>query len=120
MFSEGTYFRRYNENSITKVLKVRNFNRLLTNDRLLELALNANLNDNVKRKIYGFSFIQLKELLLALLLTNNRKLRDAFYKYKKHNMVIGHGSYGTLKTFIQTRNYFLFKLICFLQIKLRG
>jgi glycosyltransferase involved in cell wall biosynthesis len=129
VFSDGQYLRRYNPTSITHVLKRRNFNRLDANEKLINLALDYNVDKPILDKVYGFAFIQLKELMLALKAKNDlsdedkkwayAQLKSAYKSYVVHDLDLSYKKLGRLKTMIQIHNYSIFSFITFLQVKRR-
>lgn len=120
-----------NMNSITRVLSKRSFNRLSANDKLIQLGIDNNLSQNQMERIYGFAlFCQLKGLVLDLYRSPKADidkkwafslLKDAYHKYTSHKIIDFYGTsiFDKMRVQIQTINFTIFRLICFLQVKMK-
>lgn len=117
--------------SITHVLSKRSFNRLSANDKLIQLGIDNNLSQSQMERIYGFAlFCQLKGLVLDLYRSPKADidkkwafplLKDAYYKYTSHKIINFYGTsiFDKMRVQIQALNFNIFRLICFLQVKMK-
>lgn len=127
----GAYIHTANMESITHVLSKRSFNRLSANDKLIQLGIDNNLSQSQMERIYGFAlFCQLKGLVLDLYRSPKADidnkwafslLKDAYYKYTSHKIINFYGTsiFDKIRVQIQTINFNIFRLICFLQVKMK-
>lgn len=128
----GTYIRNYNDESITNVLQIRSFNRLDANEKLIQLGKDYNVSQEIMKKIYSFVFFcQLKGLMLSYYSSSNNlsskdnkfamtKMKEGFKQYANLPMDDFYGSslIGRLKQSVQVNSFRVFKLLCFVQVKL--
>lgn len=128
--SKGAYIHTINTESITHILSRRSFNRLSANDKLIQLGIENQLSEKQINKIFGFAFFcELKSLMLSFIKTPqsiDKKwaltlIKEAFKKYTQRNIsdFYGISVLNRLKAKLQTCNFSLFYLTCYLQIKFR-
>ena len=127
---KGIYYHRENKNSITKTLNKRSFKRLDTNKQLIQLGIEYKMDNYTMAKIFGFSFIQLKSLVLDLY-TNKTNLSkedtqwafsiiaNTYKEYTARPLDLSYAKFGKIKTVLQTSNYRFFLLITYLQANLK-